>query len=204
MKMPEWVYLANWTPERKTINSARNKPAGWAFWQELMDCARDRIENWQEYQAWVEKWPSFCRKCGAAGGMEHTEKAAPHGSGEYWGMPVYDDCGECLGTYEMVCPRCGEEIYTAILNRDRVDKTTDDGDIIQEWYEKEKSCPLCGWNWGENPDDHAPYVIEQCWCDEKIKDRRRPGKWQLRIFQTFGERFQFLFKHPIWIMRGKD
>ena len=202
--MPEWVYLANWTPERKTINPARNKPARWAFWQELPDCAKDRIENWNAYRSWVERWPKHCDVCLGAGEHHWTENAAPLGSGENWQMPMSDVCDNCVGAWDMVCARCGEEIHAAILDRDRVDETAADGDIIEQWHELKSPCPLCGWAWGENNDDSAPLLMEQCACDYKIKDRRKPGKWQLLVFGIFRERFQSLFKHPIWIMRGRD
>ncbi len=195
--MPEWVYLANWTPERKTINPARNKPAGWAFWQEFPDCASYRIENWQEYCAWVERWPYYCRECDGWGITSGYDNAAPHGSGEYWPMEVQDLCA-CLypgGKDDpMLCPRC-EYPLAKFFNFD--------DDKIEHWLDQMEPCPICNWTWGKDPGDTAPHILEECDCDYNIEPEK-PGRWQLLWFRVFGERFQFLFKHPIWIMRGRN
>lgn len=194
------VYLANWIQERKSI--VGSFPAHWHYQAHVLYCAERQIRIWRRHKAWVDKWPDYCDKCDAWGAHHVTENQSPIGSGQVWLMDTHDDCGQCLGTHEMVCPRCGEEIYTAILNRDRVDEAADDGDIIQEWYEKEKSCPLCGWEWGNNPEDTVPVIMEDpCGCD-LYGDR--PGKWQRWVFERFGERFQGLFVYPIRIMIRKE
>ncbi len=200
--MPEWIYLANWTPERKTINPARNKPAGWSFWPEKTKCAERRLLYYNRWRAWVEKWPEHCDKCGASGVVEWSENAAPFGSGECWPMRMTDACDNCFGN-QSVCPRCGGDLYGAIVDKDSPE---DPYAQFDKWLDAEGACPLCGWQWGKhNNDDIMPWRMEECDCmlDSGLQ-QKKPGKWQLWVFERFGWWFQFLFKHPIWIMRGRN
>ncbi len=88
--------------------------------------------KWQaEYTAFTDKYPGLCGDCGGQGGK--------HWGGTYWEPPSFDECDACV--CQGKCARCGEEG----LNPDGEDDP----------------CTFCGWNWGKNPDDIAPYW--ECW-----------------------------------------
>ncbi len=68
-----------------------------------------------------------CPKCGGTGFVSHIENAAPHGSGEMWGMDVSEPC-ECWTSDNAHCPHCGS--------------------LDMQWYNNEADarCHICGWN----------------------------------------------------------
>lgn len=108
-------------------------------------CKRD-VEKYEKAVAEFEnRWPNYCRHCGAHGETSYSENLAPHGSGRMW---MYEFHEPCNCSEDGICPRCGA--------------SWPQEDIVKI-IEEQLPCPHCGWNWGENEGDTAPYEPE-CLC----------------------------------------
>lgn len=103
-----------------------------------------------KFDAWVAKWPDYCRECNATGEFQWQENQAPLGSGCVWLEDLSEPC-ECWTSVENPrCPRCGAT-----------------GDQL-EYYEDEEemTCNFCGWN-SEKARDVEPDMVcseWQCTC----------------------------------------
>ena len=81
---------------------------------------------------WHERWPNACKVCAGHGGSVYYENHGIPGPGE----AIFETCGECEGK----CPRCGTSLE-------------------DDFYEDDKPCPKCGWNWDHGKDDSCPDLI---------------------------------------------
>lgn len=100
----------------------------------LRDMITKEMKMRSAYTLWIKHWPNYCQFCDAAGLVDSTENAAPHGEG-YWPMHITEQCSNCC--QNGFCPRCN------FL-------------LPEEIFEKELPCPNCKWNWGEKDDDLCP------------------------------------------------
>lgn len=112
------------------------------------DCIEEEKHAQEEHEAWVKKWPNYCRACNAEGGkVIYGTRNFVDSSG---GDDSFDPCPNCQNREIPVCPRCA------------VDWQDD------EIWEECKPCPSCGWNWGTGRDDYCPPtregVMTYCEC----------------------------------------
>lgn len=97
----------------------------------------------EQIQQWASKWPDHCPKCGGAGDFVSSYDPSPHGVALSAGCIYdFDPCTEC--ETRNACPRC---------NRFRPD-------YDECFFEDDRPCENCGWNWGKNSDDAMPYLDE--------------------------------------------
>lgn len=90
-------------------------------------------------KAWIDRFPNYCRHCGANGGHGHSFDPDGSGMGR---LEDWDVCTECLE--KGLCPRCGGAF---------------------EQLSEDDACPHCGWK--EDPDaDPLPPQYE-CYCWEE-------------------------------------
>ncbi len=117
----------------------------------LEDCVARTKKYEMAIAEFEERWPDYCRDCGAIGAVHYTENMSPHGSGRYWPMEMQDVCESCLGS----CPRCAHEFGE---------------DEHMAFVEEMMDCPKCGWQWGENQGDEAPYPpVCLCYLSRDIR-----------------------------------
>jgi hypothetical protein len=113
-------------------------------------CRADMAESMLLRSAYATRWPNYCTSCEGHGGHSHSENAAPHGSGRYWPMEIFEPC-ECAETG--LCPRCGLDAY--------------EGD--ERWMRGEMPCPHCEWNNDRNDGDSMPQPYECfCWYEPSV------------------------------------
>lgn len=209
----QWVRVVSWSPDRKTITG--KKPGHYSFSWHKVECfvhMRRKLARWRR---WIKKYPNYCRTCGGSGTVFWTENQSPLGSGHYWPMHMSDSC-LCIvpdDIEEMVCPRCGERIYRAIVVKHAPQDETlwlrdeygHDG-IVESWLEEMGKCPLCGWMHGKAKDDAIPDLEWDCGCwldDSKPYVCAKPYGLQLSMFRLFGQTGQVFFKYPIMILESK-
>ena len=99
--------------------------------------------------AYAAKWPNHCPTCEGHGGHWYSFDPSPSGISLAAGtMEDFDACPDCLE--KGVCPRCGQEVWTA-----------------DDWDGNPVTCPLCGWD-EASPDGMPPEA--ECWCWEAQND----------------------------------
>ena len=94
-----------------------------AYTLESYDGALEFQKNMQEVEKHKpeEHWGLRCLRCGGSGTLTHYENGGP--SGEYWEMPVTEDCPDCFE--QGFCPVCHEKF---------------------EVVGKQVICRRCGWS----------------------------------------------------------
>jgi hypothetical protein len=134
------------------------------------ECIKETEAIEAAIDAWENKWPNYCRNCGAAGGFYNPGVYRyPDGSGE---PPSFDECPNCVD--ESRCPRCGMDWKVPL---DILEELASDTDTI--WldtflFEESYPCPCCGWAWGEKEDDIRPPDLGQmgpCACELEEDER---------------------------------
>lgn len=102
------------------------------------ECVTARNKERAAILEWEQRWPSFCRSCGARGSW--------HDSGDSVAPPDGGPCDDCTGNG--VCARCGAP---GLTSEERGDDSTGEG-----------PCKACGWNY----DDARPRLLEDpCPCE---------------------------------------
>jgi hypothetical protein len=162
--MSEWVQVTVQVPERtfttfggKEITKPAHESTEW----HTKRCLEDKESRAKALTKFEAEHPNYCKDCGGAGVLMHTENGAPHGCG-YWPMPVYDACASCIETGH--CPLCGH------FHED------------EEW--EGESCEACDWTW-DSIGDVAPGPWE-CYCWEH-SDYPESG-WQKSADEFMAER----------------
>lgn len=105
-------------------------------------CIKQTEDAIKRHQAWVKRWPNYCKKCDGVGILAQCDWV-PYGSG-VTAMASYELC-ECL--CDDCCPRCGEAMGT--------EDDWDGSDPV--------TCPHCGWNSMEP--DACPELPGPCTCE---------------------------------------
>ena len=193
------VYLARWIKEGKSIKGSI--PAHYSYDAHTKECALQKFAAMRMRQEWLDKWPNHCEICEGAGVIGNLYMVSNHGEWYDEGLDPCE-CQENDNIYdELKCPRCGEDITDLVIQgvRETLPSYTDI-EAIDRWLFNAEKCPVCGWANGFGPDDIAPR-IPGCYCAFERPELLRldkPGRFQRLVFRIFGDRFQSLFKIPIW------
>ena len=121
---------------------------------------KDRLlEMKAAHDAWVTRWPNYCRKCEGKGEILYQEDPSAGGISLSPGTMTFGEpCPDC--TEQGKCPRCG------MLNA----WNDDDWDIgnLDEYSWPKKSCQECGWSYTAytaSPDEYScppePYELDE-------------------------------------------
>ena len=118
-----------------------------------------------DVNAYAEKWPKHCRKCGGWGGRDSQYDPSPAGVGMSIGwFHEFDPCRDC---YELEqCPRCAKKLL--FVERDCCDYA---------------ECKDCGWQDMETEGSPSePPTISECECwgriyEQEYKDSMRGETW---------------------------
>lgn len=117
------------------------------------ECKQAYNKFLHECQLWMDQWgKTYHEACGARGGFSQINY--PHSPDDY----DLCSCTDPDDEKHPVCPRCG-----FIWEMEQSDEKYASNIIVQD----ELPCPMCGWNWGKNPDDVKPewygcecYILE--------------------------------------------
>lgn len=136
----------DYDPDEFVGSDGTNKP-----FEHTESCKRFQDQLKAAHNAWVARWPDYCRACEGYGETKYIYDPSPAGVSLAAG--TMEDAEPCPCTMTGHCPRCGR--YHA-----RWDET--------DWEDEVIKCDCCGWVYGKT--EGCPPEADECGCYDILID----------------------------------